>query len=151
MSLFPVKSPASFDFREVGYEKKDWVARVTINRPQNYNAYSTPALQELAAAFQDAGVQIPAVARIVGCGGKLFRRARLDERQGDGQGFSRIEIGGGGGDDGERITPGGAGCVTAGLQRLDLGRGTQHGLAIAIHEIRRGGKRVVEPDQAGDA
>ena len=54
MSLFPVRSPASFDFREVEYEKKDWVARVTINRPQNYNAYSTPALQELAAAFQDA-------------------------------------------------------------------------------------------------
>ena len=54
MSLFPVRSPASFDFHEVNYEKKDWVARVTINRPQNYNAYSTPALQELAAAFQDA-------------------------------------------------------------------------------------------------
>ncbi len=54
MSLFPVKTPESLGLREVGYEKKDWVARVTINRPQNYNAYSTPALQELAAAFQDA-------------------------------------------------------------------------------------------------
>jgi hypothetical protein len=27
---------------------------VTIKRPQNYNAYSRPALQELAAGFQDA-------------------------------------------------------------------------------------------------
>jgi enoyl-CoA hydratase/carnithine racemase len=44
----------SFGFKEVLYEKKDQVATITINRPQAYNAYSTPALQELAAAFQDA-------------------------------------------------------------------------------------------------
>ncbi len=54
MSLFPARGAASFEFKEVRYEKSDWVARVTIDRPQNYNAYSTPALQELAAAFQDA-------------------------------------------------------------------------------------------------
>ncbi|HUU83333.1 MAG TPA: enoyl-CoA hydratase/isomerase family protein [Phycisphaerae bacterium] len=54
MSMFPTRSPASLDFKEVQYEKGDWVARVTINRPHNYNAYSTPCLQELAAAFQDA-------------------------------------------------------------------------------------------------
>ena len=42
------------------------MARVTINRPHNFNAYSTPALQELAAAFRG---------RIVGrqhCGGRLY-------------------------------------------------------------------------------
>ncbi len=54
MSLFPPRKAESFEFKEVQYEKRDWVARVTINRPHNYNAYSTPALQELAAAFQDA-------------------------------------------------------------------------------------------------
>ena len=54
MSLFPARKAESFDFKEVLYEKQGWVARVTINRPHNYNAYSTPALQELAAAFQDA-------------------------------------------------------------------------------------------------
>ncbi len=54
MSMFPTKSPAELDLKEVRYEKKDWVATITINRPHNYNAYSTPALQELAAAFQDA-------------------------------------------------------------------------------------------------
>ena len=54
MSLFPARDPASFSFEDIQYEKKDWVARVTINRPHNFNAYSTPALQELAAAFQDA-------------------------------------------------------------------------------------------------
>ncbi|UCC31778.1 MAG: enoyl-CoA hydratase/isomerase family protein, partial [Phycisphaerales bacterium] len=54
MSLFPARNAESFDFKEVQYEKRDWVARVTINRPHNYNAYSTPALQELATAFEDA-------------------------------------------------------------------------------------------------
>jgi 6-oxocyclohex-1-ene-1-carbonyl-CoA hydrolase len=54
MSMFPVRDAETFEFKEVGYEKKDWVARITIQRPHNYNAYSTPALQELAAAFQDA-------------------------------------------------------------------------------------------------
>lgn len=54
MSLFPTREPKSLNFDEVLYEKDNRVARITINRPQNYNAYSTPALQELAAAFQDA-------------------------------------------------------------------------------------------------
>jgi 6-oxocyclohex-1-ene-1-carbonyl-CoA hydrolase len=52
--MFPVRSPKSFEFRDIQYEKQDWVARITINRPHNFNAYSTPALQELATAFQDA-------------------------------------------------------------------------------------------------
>jgi 6-oxocyclohex-1-ene-1-carbonyl-CoA hydrolase len=54
MSLFPSHNAASFPFREVQYAKADWVARITINRPFNFNAYSTPCLQELATAFEDA-------------------------------------------------------------------------------------------------
>lgn len=47
--------PASkFAFEEVLYEKKDYIATITINRPFNYNAYSTSALRELCAAFEDA-------------------------------------------------------------------------------------------------
>jgi enoyl-CoA hydratase/carnithine racemase len=42
------------DFEEINYEKKDWVATVTINRPHNYNAYSTNCLEELAVAFRQA-------------------------------------------------------------------------------------------------
>ncbi|MCP4246270.1 MAG: hypothetical protein GY778_04400 [bacterium] len=53
-SLFPTRKAESFEFQDVAYEKGDWVARITINRPHNYNAYSTPALQELATAFEDA-------------------------------------------------------------------------------------------------
>ena len=54
MSFFPQRDASGFDFREIDYQKEGWIARVTIKRPHNYNAYSTPALMELAAAFQDA-------------------------------------------------------------------------------------------------
>lgn len=54
MTMFPAREAASFDFKDIQYEKKDWVARVTINRPHNFNAYSTLGLQELATAFEDA-------------------------------------------------------------------------------------------------
>lgn len=54
MSQFPTRDPASLGLREVQYSKGDWIARISINRPFNFNAYSTPALQELAAAFEDA-------------------------------------------------------------------------------------------------
>jgi 1,4-dihydroxy-2-naphthoyl-CoA synthase len=54
MGSFPSRPAKSFEFREVIYAKQDWVARITINRPQVYNSYSTSALQELATAFQDA-------------------------------------------------------------------------------------------------
>src|SRR3990170_713105 len=42
------------EFTEILYSKSDWVARITINRPHAYNAYSTRALLELAAAFRQA-------------------------------------------------------------------------------------------------
>ena len=54
MREFQSREAASFAFDEVLYRKADWVATVTINRPHNYNAYSTRALRELATAVQDA-------------------------------------------------------------------------------------------------
>jgi enoyl-CoA hydratase/carnithine racemase len=54
MNHFASRPASSLDFKEVLYEKSDWVATITINRPHNYNAYSTGALEELAAAFRDA-------------------------------------------------------------------------------------------------
>ncbi len=62
-----------FAFRDIIYDKRDGVARVTINRPQHYNAYSTAALEELAAAFRDAGFD-DAVGVIVftGAGDRAF-------------------------------------------------------------------------------
>ena len=54
MTLFPSRPASDFDFQDILYEKKDLVARVTINRPQAYNAYTTHTLQELITAFTDA-------------------------------------------------------------------------------------------------
>ncbi len=70
---FPTRAPESFGFREVLYAKAGGVARITINRPQHYNAYSTPALEELAAAFRDASFD-DAVGVIVltGAGDRAF-------------------------------------------------------------------------------
>ena len=41
-------------FTEILYEKRDWVARLTINRPEVYNAYSSTTLREMTRAFRDA-------------------------------------------------------------------------------------------------
>jgi len=54
MSHFESKDADAYEFQEILYSKEDWVATITINRPHNYNAYSTPALEELATAFRDA-------------------------------------------------------------------------------------------------
>ncbi|HEY3215847.1 MAG TPA: enoyl-CoA hydratase-related protein [Candidatus Eisenbacteria bacterium] len=58
---------------EVLYEKRDAVARITLNRPQRYNAYSTRALEELTAALRDAAFD-DAVGVIVftGAGDRAF-------------------------------------------------------------------------------
>jgi 6-oxocyclohex-1-ene-1-carbonyl-CoA hydrolase len=54
MRAFASRPPASFSFREICYEKRDGVARITIDRCDRYNAYSTACLEELAAALRDA-------------------------------------------------------------------------------------------------
>ncbi|MBI4501761.1 MAG: enoyl-CoA hydratase/isomerase family protein [Gemmatimonadetes bacterium] len=51
---FASRDASEFDFQEVCYAKAEGIARITLNRPQAYNAYSTSALEELAAAFRDA-------------------------------------------------------------------------------------------------
>lgn len=53
-SHFAPKEPKAFEFKDIKYEKKDWIATVTINRPSYFNAYSTLALEEMCVAFQDA-------------------------------------------------------------------------------------------------
>ncbi|HZI92699.1 MAG TPA: enoyl-CoA hydratase-related protein [Patescibacteria group bacterium] len=53
------RSASSLDFREILYEKGAPIpgaARITINRPERYNAYSTGALLELTQAFGDAAL-----------------------------------------------------------------------------------------------
>ena len=54
VQYFDSKGAGSFDFHDILYEKKDMVARITINRPESYNAYTTDTLRELTRAFDDA-------------------------------------------------------------------------------------------------
>jgi len=48
--------PGGGDFRDLLYSKSDGVARITLNRPQVYNAYATATLRELSRAVEDAAV-----------------------------------------------------------------------------------------------
>lgn len=41
-------------FQDISYVKKDWIATVTIQRPDVYNSYTTRTLRELGEAFTDA-------------------------------------------------------------------------------------------------
>ena len=60
-------------FETVLYDLREWVATITINRPESYNCYSTTTLQELREAFlhasRDDGV---AVIVVTGAGDKAF-------------------------------------------------------------------------------
>ncbi len=67
------RSPDSFHFQDIVYQKHDWVARVTINRPQVYNAYRTQTLAEMRDAFRDAAFDDGvAVLVLTGAGEKAF-------------------------------------------------------------------------------
>jgi enoyl-CoA hydratase/carnithine racemase len=70
---FASRPEQSFAFQDILYTKCDRVARITLNRPQHYNAYSTRALEELATAFRDASFD-DAVGVIVftGAGDRAF-------------------------------------------------------------------------------
>lgn len=73
MDYFASKPAESFGFTDIRYEKRDFVARITINRPEAYNAYRTATLAELITAFEDASAD-DGVAVIVftGAGDKAF-------------------------------------------------------------------------------
>jgi enoyl-CoA hydratase/carnithine racemase len=70
---FASRPADDFAFHEVRYAKAGGVARITIDRPRHYNAYSTAALEELATAFRDASFD-DAVGVIVltGAGDRAF-------------------------------------------------------------------------------
>ena len=71
--LFEGKEISDMNFKEIIYEKKNYVATVTINRPKVYNAYSTLTLQEMNQAFHDASWDDKvAVVVLTGAGEKAF-------------------------------------------------------------------------------
>ena len=73
MRAFASRDAQSLGFKEIRYAKADGVARITINRPSRFNAYSTACLEELARALQDASFD-DAVGVIVltGAGDRAF-------------------------------------------------------------------------------
>jgi enoyl-CoA hydratase/carnithine racemase len=73
MGAFPARPAADLNLKEVLYTKADFVARITINRPRRFNAYSTEALRELALAIQDASFDDQvAVIVLTGAGHQAF-------------------------------------------------------------------------------
>ena len=70
---FASRPAEAFTFRDILYAKCHGVARITINRPSQYNAYSTAALEELAAAFRDAAFDdAVGVVVLTGAGDRAF-------------------------------------------------------------------------------
>ncbi|MBI1749690.1 MAG: enoyl-CoA hydratase/isomerase family protein [Acidobacteria bacterium] len=73
MRYFESKPAADLGFKHLLYTKADSVARITINRPEVYNAYNTPALIELREAFRDATFDDKVgVIVLTGAGDKAF-------------------------------------------------------------------------------
>jgi dihydroxynaphthoic acid synthetase len=67
------KKVSGFDFKDIIYEKKPGVARVTINRPDAYNAFTTFTQDELIKAFDDAASDAAVgVVVFTGAGEKSF-------------------------------------------------------------------------------
>jgi len=54
MKYFESTPAGEFAFPDVLYEKKDMVARITINRPESHNSYTTDTLRHLITVFEDA-------------------------------------------------------------------------------------------------
>ncbi len=60
-------------FSDIVYEKRDHVARITINRPKQLNAFTGDTLKELTLAIEDAGAdEAIGVVVLTGAGEKAF-------------------------------------------------------------------------------
>lgn len=75
--------PASFNFERIIYEKKGYVATITINRPEVLNCFDMVTLKELAQAYEDVswddGISVLV---ITGAGDRAFcTGADLDEQE----------------------------------------------------------------------
>lgn len=73
MTKYAGKSSKELSFKNILYEKKNWVATVTINRPEVHNCLNFATLKELGTAFQDAAWDDEvAVVVVTGAGNKAF-------------------------------------------------------------------------------
>jgi enoyl-CoA hydratase/carnithine racemase len=73
MSKYSGISHRDFRLKNLLYEKKNWVATITINRPEVHNCLNLQTLQELGGVLQDAAWDDRiAVVVITGAGDKAF-------------------------------------------------------------------------------
>lgn len=73
MDCIKPRKPEEMGLKEVIYRKEGRVATIMINRPQNYNAYSTPALTELISTLNDAAMDDSiGVIILTGAGDRAF-------------------------------------------------------------------------------
>jgi enoyl-CoA hydratase/carnithine racemase len=71
--LNPYQEKRSYNFTHILYEKKEYVATVTINRPEVLNCLNLTTLQEMLVAFEDVSWDDDiAVLVITGAGDKAF-------------------------------------------------------------------------------
>jgi len=54
MTILRLRPPEDLDFKDILYEKKDWVAKITINRPEAFNSFTQVTFSELQEALVDA-------------------------------------------------------------------------------------------------
>lgn len=83
MSDFRARPPEAFDFQKILYDKREWVATVTINRPEVLNALDFQTLREMSRAFEDASWDDSiAVVVLTGAGERAFSTgADLEEQE----------------------------------------------------------------------
>jgi enoyl-CoA hydratase/carnithine racemase len=73
MARIDGKNPEEYQFRSIAYEKRDWRATITINRPHALNAIDLIAFQEISEALRDAERDDRVAAIVVtGAGDRAF-------------------------------------------------------------------------------
>ena len=73
MPKYTGKNPKELSFKNILYNKGNWRATITINRPKVYNCLNLETLRELGAAYEDAAWDDNvAVLVITGAGNKAF-------------------------------------------------------------------------------
>jgi len=71
------------EFKEIIYEKKDGVAKISINRPERLNSFTALTIEEMVLAFEDAWVdKTVGVVVLTGVGDRAFC-AGGDQKQKD--------------------------------------------------------------------
>lgn len=85
----------SMEFQDIIYEKKGGVAKVTINRPKVYNAFTSQTIDDLIDAFQDAWADgAIGVVVLTGTGDKAFCTGG-DQKARDKSGYGKAKYPGG--------------------------------------------------------